>query len=300
MATLILAETQLIGRFKPQRDEARLQALENDPEYIVQRDDVQRSLEHAYSNYPKEVTEFFRKFSVPSPFAMEEVRTHLTNITDDAVRRSLENYVAFAQRFRVEFRLKTNPLIFKPLLLASYGAKFHVNIVDDHFEPGQPVGVPENEPYREFFAAEKLKILAEAQELVDKGEATFTQIDDGPGYSMLKDLETFAYKDDGVAFFIHNAEQPYLGCIFGEKMSKQFLHVMGKTLTEFQKKNFFRTSGGRPPDIARLKKVLEVDKKPISNIAKAAELAESGDEKKVKSQEVKLSQMRRKQRRRKR
>jgi len=40
--------------------------------------------------------------------------------------------------------------------------------------------------------------------------------------------------------------------------------------------------------MAKRKKMLEIDKKPISNIAKAIELAE-GDEKKIRSLEVKLS-----------
>jgi hypothetical protein len=160
-------------------------------------------------------------------------------------------------------------------------------------EPGNPDPTIDIDYFGELFPAPNLKIPDEAQALVDKGEATFTQIDDGLEYSMLKELEEFAYKDDGVAFFVHNAEQPYLGCIFGEKMSKHQLAELGKTVTEFQKKHFFRTAGGRPPNIDRLKETLEVDRKPISNLAKAAELAEGGDEKKVKTQEVNLSKLHR-------
>jgi Raf kinase inhibitor-like YbhB/YbcL family protein len=288
----ILEETQLVGRFKPRRDDARLRDLESDKDYVYQSDGIKRRLEEAYNARPKEV--------MPSAFAAGKIREFMKTLDDDAVRVSLEEYVKFANRFRVQFRLRTNPLRFKTLLQTAYGEKFHVKIVGDHFEPGKPAPVSEDESFRDFFRADNLKILDEAQELVDKGKATFTQIDDGPGYSLLKDLEMFAYKDDGVAFFVHNAEQPYLGCIFGEKITKQLLHDMGKTVTEFQKKHFFRTSGGRPPDMERVKKTLEVDKEPISNKAKAAELAEGGDEKKVKNQEVKLSRMRRSRRESKR
>ena len=220
------------------------------------------------------------------------------------MRRTLEDYVVFANRFRVEFRLNTNPLSFETLLQpwhGWYGKKFHVKIVGDHLEPGSlPGNQDEDDPFRDSFEANKLKILDEAQDLVNKGQATFTQIDDGPGYSILKDFEVFAYKDDGVAFFQHNAEQPYLGCIFGEKITKQLLHDMGPTVTEFQKKHFSRTSGGRPPDMERLKQTLEIDKKPISNKAKAIELAGDVDEKKIKSQEVKLSKMKGDKRKKKR
>ena len=283
-----LAKTQLVGRYKPDRDDARLRSLENDKEYVLQSDDIKQRLEHAYNARPTEVTAFFRRFSLPSPFAAGKIREYLNTIADD-VRRPLEDYVTFANRFRVQFRLKTIPLRFKPVLRPSSGTKFHVRIVEDHLEPGKPEPGADMDSYSELFPAPNLKIPDEAQALVDKGEATFTQIDDGPEYSMLKDLEEFAYKDDGVAFFVHNAgPQPYLGCIFGEKMSKQQLAELGKTVTEFQKKYFSRTAGGRPPNMAKRKKMLEIDKKPISNIAKAIELAE-GDEKKIRSLEVKLS-----------
>jgi Raf kinase inhibitor-like YbhB/YbcL family protein len=284
-----LAKTQLVGRFKPQRDDARLRSLESDKEYVLQSDDIKQRLEQAYNARPSEVTAFFSNFSLPSAFAAGKVREYLNTIADDAVRRALEDYVRFANRFRVQFRLKTNPLGFKTLLWPSSGTKFHVKIVKGHLEPGNPDPAIDIDSFGELFPAPKLKISDEAQALVDKGEATFTQIDDGPAYSLLKELEIFAYKDDGIAFFVHNAEQPYLGCIFGEKMTKQLLHDMGPTVTEFQKKNFFRTSGGRPPDMDRLKELLEIDRKEIPNVAKAAELAEGGDQKKVKTQEVNLS-----------
>ena len=103
----ILAETTLVGRFKPQRDDARMRALEGDTEYIHQSDEIKQGLEQAHNIRPKEVAEFFRKFSLPSAFAMEEVRAELNKINDDVVRRNLENYIAFANRFRVQLRLKT-------------------------------------------------------------------------------------------------------------------------------------------------------------------------------------------------
>lgn len=297
----VLAETQLVGRFKPEKDAARHRALENDREFVGLRDQITRDLEDAYKARPEKVSEFFKRYSLPSLFAAGKIDQFLAAIRDNTVRRSLEDYVRFANRFQVQFRLRRNPLKFKLLPQPSYGAKFHVNIVGDHLEPGEPVVVSEGEAFRDLFAANDLKISDEAQKLIDEGKATFTQIADGGGYSILSDFETFAYKDDGVAIFVHNAgQQPYIGCIFGEKMTKQLLHDLGTTITEFQKKHFSRTSGGRPPDMDRRKKMLEVDRQPISNKAKAIELAEGGDEKKVKTQEVKLSKLRTKRRKGKR
>jgi Raf kinase inhibitor-like YbhB/YbcL family protein len=292
MGGQVLAKTQLVGRFKPQRDDARLRSLEDDKEYVLRSDEIKRRLEQAYGTRPKEVTAFFSSFSLPSAFAAGKIQEFINTIADGAVRHSLEDYVSFANRFRVQFRLKTKPLGFKTLLQPSSGTKFHVKIVEDHLESAKSTPATDDEPYRESFTVPDLKIPNEAQALVDKGEATFTQIDDGPAYSMLKDLEIFAYKDDGVAFFIHNTEQqPYLGCIFGEKVKKQLLHDMGTVVTEFQKKYFFRTAGGRPPDMDRLREMLAVDRKEIPNVAKAAELTEGGDAKQTKTQEVKLSKL---------
>ena len=59
---------------------------------------------------------------------------------------------------------------------------------------------------------------------------------------------------------------PIWAAFLSEKMTKQLLHDMGKTLTEFQKKYFFRASGGLPPDPEWLKDAMAVvDRKPIPN-----------------------------------
>jgi hypothetical protein len=146
----------------------------------------------------------------------------------------------------------------------------------------------------ETFADDNLTAPAAVQELIQDGKASFVQIEDGSGYSILKDLEAFSYRDDGVAILHHNAEQPYFLCIFGEKTPKDLMPRIGKAVSEFQREHFRRGHGGRPPKMDRLKKTLAVDRKPMSNKAKAAELAEEGGEKKIRTNEVYLSKLRRK------
>jgi len=240
---------------------------------------------------------FFRRYSLTSAFAESKVRRFLTQVTSERVRRTLEDYVRYANRFRVQLRLKTNPVDFKTVPWRSYGDKFHVKVVGDHLEPARRDVLP-GDPFVEYFRSDDLEILAAAQDLVDRGDATFVQIEDGSSYSLLKDIESFAYKDDGVTVFVHNAEQPYLGAVFGEQMTKKQLADIGRTLTEFQKTYFSRTAGGRPPNMARLKQMLELEQKPMSNKAKATELAKGGDEKQVKTQEVNLSRLRSKRHKR--
>jgi hypothetical protein len=295
----ILGTAQLFGRFQPDPQQAILRELENDKAYVEETDKIKQDLAAAYAISPATVVEFFEGFSLTSAFAQGKVAKFMRSVDSQPVRRALEDYVKYADRFRVYLRLKTEPLHFEPRASSPYGEKFHVKIVGDHLEPAAAVaGI--DDPFVEYFKADKLTILSEAQKLIDDGKATFVQIDDGPGYSLMKDLESFAYRADGVAFFLHNAEQPYLGCIFGEKMTKQLLHDIGKTLTEFQKKYYRRGTGGRPADVAALKKMQEVANRPISDKAKAIELAEGGDEKQINVQKVKLSQFKKKRRSRKR
>jgi hypothetical protein len=294
-----LGEAHLVGCFKPDRDAARTRALENDKQYISLRDEFEQRLVQAHRDSPAEVANFFTKFLVPSQLNDEEIRTDLNTITNQSVRRTLEDYMRFAKRFRVIFRFNRSTGTFRLQVLPSEGVKFHVRIVGDHLEPVESLPIDEDDPLRDHFSDNQLTILSEAQNLVNDGHATFTQIDDGPGYSMLKDLLSFAYKDDGAAFFFHNSDQPSLGCVFGEKMSKDLLAAMGKPVTEFQKVHFERSSGGRPPNMDRLKETLAIDREPIPNIEKAAELAKGGDEKEVKAKEVELSKLHRKKRKRK-
>lgn len=255
-----------IDQFPP-AVQARLDALENDKSFSRENDRLQAELKEMYASYPTEVTKFFKQFSFVSPFAQGKVQEYLGTIAHRDLRVVLGDYVKFANQYRIQLRLRTDPVRFKKILWPEYGNKFQVKIVDDHFEPAGPYS--EEEPYAESFEAPKLKVLEEVQKLIDTGQATFVQIDDGPGYSQLKDLESMARKDDGVTIFLHNAEQPYLGCIFGWKMLKGLLADMGKPVTEFQRVYYGFVPSGRPPK--DLKKTPKTGQQASSNKGKAAE-----------------------------
>jgi hypothetical protein len=226
---------------------ANLDALRNDKEFRRLTNLLERELKEAYTSSPKEVTAFFRRFSFASQFSSGEVDQHLETIPQPDLRELLKRYVEYAVRFRVEFRMETNPLKFRLFLWPDYGEKFHVQIVGDHFEPVTSGPHIEDEPFLDHFESPNLKVLDTIQELIDAGQATFVQIEDESGYSLLKDLENIAYKIEGVTFFLHNTKPPYLGCIFGEKMLKEFLADIGPSITEFQLKYYHRVSSGRPP-----------------------------------------------------
>lgn len=273
----------------------RLDALNKDKEFVVQTDDRRRELNGAYAQDPAAVEAFFNRHSLTSTFAEPRIHSYLATIPDHTLRRALENYVRYANRFRVQFRLRTNPLDFKVLPWIPFGKKFHVKVVEDHLEGAGKTG-QSDDSFAASFSTDAVNVPRAIQELIDADKATFVRVDDYGEYSILKDLESFAYKDDGVVIIHHQAEQPYFVVIFGEKMSKEVLADLGKSVSEFQQQHFFRARGGRPANISRLKKRLEVDAKPLSNKAKAADLAETDGEKKVKVEEVRLSQFRSKRR----
>jgi hypothetical protein len=279
----------VIAREVEKQREVRQKALENDEQYVLMRAHLEREIVKAYSSHPAEISSFFRQFSLPSAFAMRNVKDELKKIADVRLRRILEDYIVFSNRFRVQFRLNGNTPSVKALVLGPPGKKFHVKLVGAHLEPVRNQPLPD-EPYSDFFEVENFAVLPEIQELIDRGDATFVQIEDSDGYSLLKDLEGFAYKDDGVAFLLHRAEQPYLLCLFGEKANKQLLARAGKGLSAFQREFFQRGQGGRPRKMQKLKDALELEKKYGSTKSKAIDLV--GDASKSKAGEVYLSKLR--------
>ena len=133
------------------------------------------------------------------------------------------------------------------------------------------------------------------QKLIKKKKATFVRIEDRRGgYSILKNLEAFAYRPDGVTIIEHHAEHPYFICIFGEDTKKNpLIGLVGTALTEFQKEYYGRGRVGRHMKLDDLKKAMALKKTKLSNIAQAADLASEGEEH-VKVKEVKLSQLEKK------
>ncbi len=255
---------------------ARRKALYSDERFIVETERVRRTLESAYASDPEAVGTFFRRFPVPNGLVLPPVFLFLRGLRDAGVRHALREYVDYSNRFRVRFRLTRRGRRFEMQVLPPYGSKFHVRLAGDHLEP---VGgaVPPDFPYVDYFESADLAVQKEIQELIDSGDAKFVQIDDRSDYSVRKDLESFAYHDGGITVVLHSAEQPYLLCVFGEKVTKEVLHRFGKALSAFQREHYARGKGGRPADLERLKKALKLDRQPGQSKLKAIDLSEGGE-----------------------
>lgn len=273
--------------------------LESDDQYIMRRGAIEKRLEDAYKTNPGTIKDFFKRFSFTSAMTMKKVMRYLKELKDEDLRGVLQDYIKFATRFRVMFRLRTDPLKFKAMVYPQYGDKFHVRYVSalmkddkfagEHLEPAHR-SVPPTDPYIDYFDSDDVPVTKTVQKLIDEKKGKFIRIEDRRGgYSIFKNLEAFAYRPDGVTVIEHHGEQPYFMCIFGEKAKKlPLIGQVGTALTEFQKKYFGRGRPGRPVKLDELKKAMVLKKTKLSNKAQAVELAAEG-QKHVKVKEVKLS-----------
>lgn len=292
------------GPSKLEREAAKRLETEDD-KYIMWRGKVEKRLRQGYGADPATIKDFFKQFSFTSAMAMKKVKRYLKELKDKDLREVLTEYVKFATRFHVMFRLRTNPLRFKAIAWPQYGEKFHVRyvtarqtdgkFVGEHLEPASR-SVPPTDPYIDYFDDDRVVVSKTVQKLIKDKKATFIRIEDPRGgYSILKNLEAFAYRPDGVTIIEHHAEHPYFICIFGEDAKKNpLIGQVGTALTEFQNKYYDRGRAGKHPDVEELKKAMVLKMTKLSNIAQAAELVPEGNEKQIKAKEVMLSQLEKK------
>jgi Raf kinase inhibitor-like YbhB/YbcL family protein len=284
-----------------------------DLSFAVAEHQAREQLKRAYSDDREVVTKFFQRHAGASGLSTSDATAFIQGVSDGKVRRALEDYLEFAYQSRGYFRLKVttgpdgqNVPNFRFLPQQSFGSKFHVKyvpaqIVDgeldgEHLEPAaKNASRWPDDPYVEGFESKDLSLTPTMQEMIDKGLASYVRIDDVADYSVLKDLESFAYQPGGVTFIEHRAEQPYLMCIFGATVKKELLFKdLSKSLSEFQRKNFGGAHGGQKGNSVKQLATIEIDAKPISNDEKANELVERGISATFEAAKVRLSKLRQK------
>ena len=108
-------------------------------------------------------------------------------------------------------------------------------------------------------------------------------------------LEHVAYFPEGITFVLHNAEQPYLLCLVGEKVSVELWRKLSTTVTGIFRKKFGRGKAGRPKDLSKLRKAKRLLKTPGPLKAKAFLLA--GKAQNTETQQSYLSRLRKEQKR---
>ena len=218
-----LATAELVGRYQTsqqtkavpegpdpavRRKKSRLEALEKDPDFLMKTRKLQMELKKAHSLNPTTVKKFFR--SVAFSRLPAEVQKFVNEIDDPDVHRTLDDYRTYANRYRVYFKLRADPLEFEPRAWPQHGAIFHAKVVRDHLRAPALGFIPgDDDSLVEYFEADNLELPPRIKKLVDDGKATFLRIDEKEGFSILRQMEDIAHKDDGFAIIEHNAEQPY-------------------------------------------------------------------------------------------
>lgn len=268
----------------------RKRLLEQDKIYVVETERLTRALEKAYKQNPKAVRLFFCQFSHPTPFQLPRIQEFIDGQKSKNLQRALKKYISYVARFSVVMILEKKKLHFRPIILPQGGSKFHVKLVSGHFEPVRPVS--EESAFSDFFESESVVVSDQLRKLIESGSAKFFRIDDACGSSVLSELESVAYYPEGITFVLHKAEQPYLFCLVGEKVSDHTWRRASKAVKAFQREYFERGKAGRPPNLKELKKGFALDRSPGPLKEKAASLGPGETEKDLRRKQVQLSRIR--------
>jgi hypothetical protein len=252
----------------PQRSALRL--LLKDKVFVLATEKLKSTLERVYPSNQQAVERFFHRFGSPNQARLERIRKYIAGISDERIRKALEQYVRYALRFPVVMVIKKKSPHFRVLGAVPYGPKFYAQMRNGHLKPR--VSIPdetEGPSSPELFESNDLKLPDPIQQQIDKDNAAFFQIKDKSGSSVLNEIERLSYRIDGVTFIRHDAEQPYLFCLIGEAATKMQLRSAEKAITDFQKAFDGRGKAGRGRDLRRVRRNAKRLSKPhiVKNLA---------------------------------
>jgi hypothetical protein len=248
-----------------ERATARRKALESDPIFDNETDQLRKEVQAAHSFNPQAIESFFQRFSLPLFFHLQQARAFIETLPP-GIQDVLEKYIRYSSRFGVYFVCRKQQ--FELRYLPTNGWKFHVKQVDGRLEPLH--AVHQEDDAAGYFESQELNVQPQIQSLIDSHEVKYVRIDDSSGCSVLNDVESFADHPEGITLVLHNAERPYLFCLYGEKVSKELLDRAGKAISAFQREHYERGKGGRPANLDRRKQTRELLKQPGRMKDKAA------------------------------
>lgn len=236
---------------------ARERELEADKQFLLEEARLQGQFEQSLAQYPKRLEEFFRRFSSFYGFRLGQIKQFLDSLGDVPLSQLFRRYNKFVSRFGVQFTFHQRQPHFRRKILIPWGCKFYVQIVKGHFASSNGY-VDEDAPFGDSFESDWVKVPPAVQQQVASGNVKFVFVEDEHWSSALNELEHFAYYPEGLTFVLHQAEQPYLLCLIGEKVSDKLWRQASRVKTALLKKNLGRGAAGRPPDIKRLRETIKI------------------------------------------
>jgi hypothetical protein len=244
-----------------QRLALRKQELNEDKQFLIETERLRAGLTSAVTKHRMVLPLFFKKFSYPVGPRLPTAKQFVSGRRNKALKKLLNDYLSYVARFGVRFQLRAKRPRFLLEYLIPWGAKFHVRLVRDHFEPveGYPGG---DVPYEDYFEADRMEVPTGLEQLVKSRKAKFVLIEDGSCSSILSKLEYFASFTEGLTFVVHNAERPYCLCLIGENVSDKDWKRASRAHSALLREYFDRGKGGRPPNIPRLRHAIKLRKRP--------------------------------------
>jgi hypothetical protein len=260
------------------RTSGKKRKLQQDSEFVSEDIWLKENLKESISQYPK-LRKFFRDYYdvvEKHRSISQRLRTFSKN---KEVKSLIQRYIRFATRFGVLLRLTKSGHL-KHEYVIPWGTKFHVRIVDGHFEPAAG-GLDMNTPLEYDFESPGLSVGKKLQNQIDSGVGKVVLIEEDEPTSLLSSLESFAYHADGLTYVLHEGAQSYLLCLVGEKVTTNVWRRAGKTVSEFLRENFNRGKAGRPKDLKRYAQTVALRKRP--GLLKASLPIEGRDKQKFES-----------------
>src|ERR1019366_424913 len=237
---------------------ARKARLSGDKVFDEETKRIETALNELLNMYPAVFDRFFREFSELSVRLRSEELERFLEESPAGARRILQDYIAYARRFRVWFIRRQGS--FRIMVTGPWQTKFRAQLVDGLFreiDPEPPgVEVFENERYVD----DDLPVPTEQlEQLLASGKAKFVQLDDTRGKSALHQIEDIAYDPDSITFILHKSSRDYLFCLVGENVPVDSLwRDAGKAVNSLQLKLYGRKKAGRPRVLGKWKKATEL------------------------------------------
>jgi hypothetical protein len=253
-----------IVRETTRRLASRKRELNKDKQFILETAKLKIDLKNFLAKREAHVRSFFHKFGEPVGPRLREARQFVRSIKSKKLKGVLGDYIKYAARFGVWFRLRGKSFRLKYEI--PWGTKFHVKLVEEHFEPAD--GQAGGGPYEYYFEADRMTVPDGLEKLIVSGKGKFVLIEDEHSSSALSELEYFANYPEGLTFIVHAAEQPYLLCLIGEKVSDKVWKQASTARSELLRECFKRAKAGRPPDISRLRRTIDLRSRPGSQKSK--------------------------------
>jgi len=277
----------VIKKQKADRDRA-LALRQRDADFLTETEKIKARLQELRIANPNLFENLFRTGSYLAAFRPDAIAEWMAEAKDEDQKQILRDFWFYTARFRVWLGWDFPKARFKqPSAFPPHATKYRARLVNGRLELMEPYQ-PEL-TYESEYEDGNLSVPDPAvEEWMAGGRAVLVRLKDAQGYSLLNELERFAYDPNAVTLIVHDSVMPFMFMLVGERTTVKEVRAAAKVLTALRKRFYGRSRAGRPKKAQKLVPVLEkvTAKDGKSQKEKAAELEPSAPS---RSTEVLLS-----------